>query len=390
MHILIVHNRYRAAIPSGENAVVDNEIAALTEAGHQVTSYLRSSDELTSAGAWGKFRHVASPIHSRSAVRDIEELIRRDRPDVLHLHNPYPLISLSTVAAAKRHGIPTVHTVHNHRHTCMKGTYQREGRACHDCLTAGHPGPGVRHGCYRDSRPQSAVMAAALVRGRGAYQAIDRFVALTPEIAQSLADSGMDPARIRLKPNSVPDPGPTTPLGNGVAFVGRLSEEKGVLALLSAWARHPEGVLGTLRIAGDGPAAAAVQELAAGRRDIEVLGRLDSEGVHALLTRSALVVVPSLWPEAFPLVLLEAMAAGRPLLVTDQGGLPAVVDPEIGCVVDADVDGLSAGLLSMTADRDALAHQGALARARYEGTYHPRAVTEALVAIYADVLAERA
>jgi glycosyltransferase involved in cell wall biosynthesis len=97
-----------------------------------------------------------------------------------------------------------------------------------------------------------------------------------------------------------------------------------------------------------------------------------------------------LWPEAFPLVLLEAMAAGRPLLVTDQGGLPAVVDPEIGCVVDADVDGLSAGLLAMTADRDALARKGARARARYEGTYHPRAVTEALVAIYADVLAERA
>lgn len=374
-------------MPSGENAVVENEMSALSDAGHQVSAYVRDSDELAEMSFTRKVGLTASPIHSRSAVADIELLISRERPDVMHLHNPYPLISMAVVRAANRKGVPVVHTVHNHRHTCMKGTYQRDGHECRDCLVAGRPWPGVRHACYRESRTQSAVMAAAILHNRGAYALIDRFIALTSDIAESLCASGFHPSRISVKPNSVPDPGPPKPLGNGFAYIGRLSQEKGVLALLQAWLRSPEGTFGTLRIAGDGPERIAVERAAAGRKDIEVHGQVDPAGVRRLLDKSAVVVVPSLWPEAFPLVLLEALAAGRPLLVTNEGGLPQVVDDDIGCVVRPNVEGIASGIASLAARRKDLLLKSHNARDRYESTYHPQSVTKALIDIYAQVIA---
>jgi glycosyltransferase involved in cell wall biosynthesis len=352
-----------------------------------VTTYLRDSDELGDMSTSRRLSHAASPVYSRTAVREVDRLIQAARPDVLHLHNPYPLISMSVVPAAKRRGIACVQTVHNHRHTCMKGTYQREGRDCRDCLAAGNPGPGIVHACYRSSRPQSAVMAAALVRARRPYRLIDRFIALTPEIADSLRQSGFDAEKISLKPNSVPDPGPPCGSGTGFAFVGRLSEEKGVLALLQAWTRFPPGQLGVLRIAGDGPARAEVDAVAGARPDVEVVGRLEPAEVGHLLAASAVIVVPSLWPEAFPLVLVEGMAAGRALLVTSQGGLPRVVNGDIGRVVDPNVDGLAEGLASLAADPALTVKLGREARKRYVERYHPRAVTEELVRIYERTLA---
>lgn len=386
MRILVVHNRYRAINPSGENRVVELEIEALQSAGHDVSTYVRSSDELDGLSRQAKLRLITAPISSPAAVAEVENILLTRRPQVLHLHNPYPLISLSVVAAAHRHGVPVVQTVHNHRHTCMKGTYQREGHDCRDCLNAGNPLPGVRHACYRDSRAQSVVMAAALTRHRHTLDTVDRFIALTPEIRDSLVASGFDSARIVVKPNSVPDPGRPAPLGQGAAFVGRLSQEKGILALLQAWLQHPEWSLGPLRIAGDGPAREEVERLAAGRDDVRVLGRLEAADVWGLLRDSALVVVPSLWPEALPLVVLEAMAAGRALLVTNQGGLPAVVDASLGLVVEPSVQDLAAGLSSLLLDRSALEGLAIGAREAYERNYTPGVVTRRLVDIYESVI----
>lgn len=382
MHILVVHNRYRGAIPSGENVVVDGEISALREAGHRVTSYLRSSDELAVLSLARKLRMASSPIWSPTAIAAVDRLIETDRPDVLHLHNPYPLISMAVVRAAHARGVPVIQTIHNHRHTCMKGTYQREGRSCRDCLKTGNPVPGVVHACYRDSRPQSAIMAVALIRHRNTVHTIDQYVALTPEISESLLASGFDATRIHIKPNSVPDPGPVHPLGSGFAYIGRLSEEKGVLVLLRAWASVPAGKLGTLLIAGDGPARSEVDRLAADRADVEVLGILDAEGVRDTLRRTAVVIVPSQWPEALPLVVLEAMAAGRALLVTNQGGLPRIVDREMGHVVAPDVESIATGLAYLARDEARLRSMSAAARLRYERSYNPSVVTAALIGIY--------
>jgi glycosyltransferase involved in cell wall biosynthesis len=232
-------------------------------------------------------------------------------------------------------------------------------------------------------------MAAALLRHRGTMDLIDRFIALSPVISESLLAAGVDGPRIRLKANSVPDLGRPKPIGEGVAFIGRLSEEKGVLDLLAAWQEQPTGSLGPLRIAGDGPLLPAVRRAAALRPDIRPVGRLDRGGVRRLLDASAAVVVPSKSAEAFGLVLIEAMAAGRALLVSDRGALPLIVGPAMGKVVSPDVAGLARGLVDILHDRERLTSMGAAARREYESSYNPDVATARLIEIYDEVLASR-
>ena len=383
MRVLIVHNYYRSTLPSGENRVVDNEIEALRAAGAHVSTFLRSSDEIPEMSTMVKAQLAVGPLHAGGSARAVGEIIRRERPDVMHLHNPYPLVSWGVVTEAGRQGVPVVQTVHNHRHVCMKGTFQRDGHDCRDCFGKTVGWPGVLHSCYRDSRVQSVIMAGALVAGRRARDQVARFIALTPAIRQSLVSAGVEPQKVVLKPNSVPDPGPLGPSGSGFLFVGRLSAEKGVLLLADAWERHPVGSLGTLTYVGDGPEAVALRERARTRPDLHLSGPLPEAGVRDAMRSAAAVLVPSVWPEAMPLTVIEAMAAGRAVLVSDVGGLPRVVDSSFGMVIAPTVEAWSEALART--DATDLVAKGQAAREAYLRSYTPEIVTQQLISIYESV-----
>ncbi len=162
MKIVVAHNRYSSAQPSGENIIVDAEIAQLRAAGVEVLPFLRSSDEIGELPASQKLLLPLGPIYAGRAQRELTALIRGHRPDVLHLHNPYPLISPWIVRTAHAHGLPVVQTVHNYRQVCVNGVYFRDGHICQDCKGRALPLPAVRHACYRGSTAQSLVMATAL------------------------------------------------------------------------------------------------------------------------------------------------------------------------------------------------------------------------------------
>jgi glycosyltransferase involved in cell wall biosynthesis len=387
VQVLVVHNRYRSGVPSGENLVVEREIQQLRAAGVDVATYIRSSDEFDEMPLRRRVRHIGSPVYSRTAVADVRALLSSHRSQVLHLHNPFPLISFAVVSAARQAGVPVVQTVHNHRHTCMKGTYHRDGHPCQDCLGARLSWPGVRHGCYRDSHAQSAVMAVALTQARRYREGVSRFIALTPEIASSLHQAGVPADKVVVKPNSVPDPGHAPQLGTGLAYVGRVSEEKGVPMLVEAWSTLPEGRLGTLTVAGHGPAEGLVRRIAAGRSDVVVLGQVDHDTAIQVMRSAAVVAVPSRWPEAMPLTVLEAMALGRPVMAGKVGGLPAVIDSGVGWVVDPDLASWCSALASL--EHADLQPRAAGARRAYEQTYSPGPVLRQLVGIYDGVISHR-
>jgi glycosyltransferase involved in cell wall biosynthesis len=218
-------------------------------------------------------------------------------------------------------------------------------------------------------------MAATLAAHRGTWHRVERFIALTDAIAQHLIGYGIDEHRIVVKPNSTPDPGPPAPLGDGFLFIGRLTEEKGVRLLLEAWGRRPAG---RLRVVGDGPLRAEVEAFARTRDDVDFLGSVDREGVASAFRESAVVVAPSIWHDVLPTVILEALAAGRPVLGTDLGGIPYLIG-DAGWTVSSTVDALVAGL---GAAREQAPEYAPRARRRYETTFHPDVVTGQLISVY--------
>jgi glycosyltransferase involved in cell wall biosynthesis len=385
MKVVVAHNRYREAQPSGENVVVDQEIAELAAAGVDVLPFLRSSDDIPAMSAAGKALLPISPVYAPTAGRDLDRLLTERRPDVVHLHNPYPLVSPWIVRTAHRHGVPVVHTVHNYRQVCMSALYFRDGHVCHDCRGRAIGLPGVVHRCYRGSRAQSAVMATALAVHRPTWRSVDRYVALTDAIRDHLVSYGIPPERITVKPNAIPDPGPPPPLGDGFLYLARFSPEKGLGLLLDAWRRHPDGSLGTLRIAGDGEQRGLAEAAAVDRTDVVYLGRLDRAGVAAEIAAASVLLSVPLWLDVLPTVPIEGLAAGRPVLGTAMGGIPYIVG-DAGWLVAPDPAALAAALPEARAGAAALS--GA-ARLRYERTFHPDVVTKLLLDLYDDTAAAR-
>lgn len=387
----MAHNRYREAQPSGENTIVDQEIAQLGAAGVEVLPFLRSSDEIPDLPKSAKALLPISPIWAPRAQQDLGRLIAEHRPDVLHLHNPYPLISPWVVRTAHRHGLPVVQTVHNYRQVCSSGVYFRDGRICQDCRGRVLGVPAIVHRCYRGSRAQSALMATTLAVHRPTWRSVDRYIALTSAVAEHLREYGIPADRIVVKPNGIPDPGRPAPLGDGFLFLGRLSPEKGLDLLLNAWRRHPEGSLGPLRIGGDGELRPLAEAAAAERADVHYLGSLDRAGVAAVLRDSAVVIAASTWHDVLPTVVIEALAAGRPVLGTALGGIPYLIgmdDPATaaGWVVPPEPAAMAAALPVAASGAEALA--GA-ARSRYVRTFHPDTVTKRLLDIYATLASSR-
>jgi glycosyltransferase involved in cell wall biosynthesis len=357
MRVLVAHNRYVSAVPSGENAVVDEEIAALRAAGVDVVTHLRSSDEITRMSPGLAVR----PLYSRADARAVAAKLAG--VDVLHLHNPYPLLSPWVVRVAKKAGVPVVQTVHNYRHGCVAGSHYRDHHVCEDCLPARTRWPGVAHACYRGSRAQSAVITAAELLHTGTWRSVDRYLALTPFAKGKLVEAGLPADRIVVRPNSTPDPGEPAPPGEGLLFVGRLDEEKGARALYDAW--RP-GI--------------ALTVIGSGRYEpppgIRYLGPQPPDVVAGEMRRAAAIVVPSVVYEGFPRVVVEAFAHGRPVVATDVGPLPDLVTPERGWVTPVSL--LGETLAGVRPD----AARGAAARAYYLAELTPELAMTRLLDVY--------
>jgi glycosyltransferase involved in cell wall biosynthesis len=216
---------------------------------------------------------------------------------------------------------------------------------------------------------------------------VDRYVALTDQIAAHLVDYGIPADRIVVKPNGLPDPGEPAPLGDGFLYAARLSPEKGLALLLAAWRRHPGGALGPLRIAGDGELRPLAERAAAERDDVMYLGPLDRTQMAAARRAAAVIVAVPTWDDVLPTVILEAMAAGRPVVGTAVGGIPYLLGEgsPAGWLVSPNPDALAAAL---PIARSEAARVAPAARDRYLRAFHPDVLTGRLIEIYTDLTAD--
>lgn len=248
MRILLVHNEYRG--PGGEDVVLANEHCLLIERGHavhvaKVTNADISGWAAKARAAWYTSYRPQSRFWLAGNIQDFT-------PDVVHVHNFFPLLTPAIYDACFDAGVAVVQTLHNYRTVCANGLLLREGRPCEDCIL-GSPYQAVLHRCYRGSRLGSWTVARLIQvhRSRNTWRdKVTRFIALTRFARSKFVEAGLPAEKIVVKPNFVPDPGPpTNDSRQGALFVGRLAPEKGITTLLRAWAT----VDASLTVVGDGP-----------------------------------------------------------------------------------------------------------------------------------------
>lgn len=388
MKVLLVHERYRE--PGGEDRVFEAEAATLEAHGHRVT---RLEDDNARIDELPRSRLALDTVWSRAGRRRLRDAVHEANPDVVHFHNTFPLLSPAVYGAVRDAGPAVVQTLHNFRPICPSAQLFRDGRPCRDCVGRAVPWPGVLHACYRDDRAASAVVAT-MIATHGALgtwrEGPDVWIALTPFSRDRFVEGGFPPERIVVKPNFVEsDPGVGEGPGAHVAYVGRLTEEKGIGVLLAAWEALDDDV--PLRIAGDGPLRERVERAAAADPRIEWTGWLDRESVLGLVRESRFVVFPSIWYETFGLGIVEAFASGRPAIASDRGAMADLVEEgRTGRrVAPGDAAALAAAVAEAWSDPDATAAMGREARAEYERRYTAERGHAALIETYGIAL-ERA
>lgn len=392
MKILVLHNRYRPTAPSGENVVVDQESAALAERGHEVVVEQRRSEEVAS---WSVLRRATLParvLWSEAARRDLAASLAEHRPDVVHVHNTFPLLTPSVLRACRDAGVPVVASIHNYKLGCANGELFRDGRVCHDCL--GHaPVPAVAHGCYRGSAAATAPVALGQVLHAPAWRTlVSAYAFLSRAQRDVLAPLGLPAERSFVKGNFVAASTVQVPTEHQVAFVARLDEAKGTRVVMAAWdafrARRPRSAL-RLVVAGGGAMAEEVERWAAGHPSVRAAGRIPRSEVDALMAGSRAVLAPSQWEETFGLVAIEAMAAGTAPVASAHGAFPELVTPRVDGALFApgDVDALVDVLAEVDDEPGRWDAYGARARQTHAARFAPEVGLARLEEIYAFAVA---
>ena len=389
MKVLLAHNFYRSSAPSGEDSAYCNE-RQLLERHFTVIPYERFNDDIDESTLVRLIKLALAGAWSRRTYDELSALIKSDRPDVAHFHNTFPLITPSAYAACRDAGVPVVQTLHNFRMVCPQAMLLRNGRPCELCLN-GNFLPALGYRCYRDSfvATLAQVYTQTYNRYRGTYRhLVNRLISLTGFASKKFVKAGFSTSSITVVPNTLIDP-PLAGSGDGgyALFVGRLSAEKGLRLLLEAW----RGINIPLKIVGDGPLRSELEAIVRTRAlKAEFTGHLDRENVMGIVQRAMLQVVPSECYEGFPMVLLEAMACGTPVVASRIGSLDEIVldgmtgikfSPGNACELAVAVEGL-------VSEPERLASMRISVRDHFERKYAPSGHVTQLSEIYRDVIHE--
>jgi len=378
LRILVVHNAYQ--LRGGEDSVVDAELELLRGHGHAVEIFQRHNDELKNTARW---KAALDTVWSRGSVSALRDSIDRFRPDIVHFHNTFPLISPAAYWAVRAAGLPVVQTLHNFRLHCPQAMYLRDGKVCEDCLGKS-PWRSVLHACYRDSRAQSAVLSGMLAvhRALGTYDSkVTRYIALNEFCRSKVIEGGLPADRVVVKPNFVDFAPPPQAARDGFLFVGRLSAEKGVDVMVRAWDFLASG---SLQVAGTGPEAALLD----GHPGITALGALSGDAVRTRMSASIALVLPSIWYECFPRTLVEAFACALPVIASRLGPLADLIEDGVTGLLfkPGDAGDLAEKLRWAQSYPERMAEMGRNARAKYEAEFSAERNYAQLIAIYEDAI----
>ncbi|MFQ5471047.1 MAG: glycosyltransferase family 4 protein [Gammaproteobacteria bacterium] len=344
-------------------------------------------NNVETAGFLEKIKSSISFVHSAEAVRNIESLIKKEKPDIVHCHNIYHQLSPSIIGLAARRGIPVILTLHDYKTICPVYTRLRNGMLCSECLDNRYINV-IKNRCAGGSLGKSSLMfvEAFVQMLLGNYEKANMIIAPSQFMADSVIGHKFSKEKVKVLYNGI-DVGAIRPVERDhdyILYMGRISAEKGVQTLLEAHSRMNAGV--KLIIAGTGPLEG---ELKKQYPKIQFMGYVQGAEKEKLLSEAAIVVVPSNWYENCPISVLEAMAYGKPLVASDIGGIPEIVlDEETGLLFDATDVGLLRHCLEKLMGNKRLRQQfGAAGRARAEQYFSLDGHNNSLMGIYNAVAA---
>jgi glycosyltransferase involved in cell wall biosynthesis len=327
--VLLVHNEYIQR--GGEEAVVEAEAKLLTDNGVEVVRYTVRSIDYESP--FWRIVVAINSIWSLPQFLRVAWVILLRQPTVMHVHNTFPVISPSIFFCAKLFGVRTIYTLHNYRIVCPTATLFYKEAICERSLVSStYWAIGAR--AYRESRLVTLLLVMQIEFHRKIKTwlwAVDSFIVLTEFSKSKFVLAGIPREKIRVKSNfleprkhgfdTADSRSPNRDFG---LFVGRITAEKGVKVLLDSWST----VNFPLKVIGDGPKLVEYKEMSVHNPTIEFLGNLDSSEVSGYLNNARFIVIPSLWYEGFPMVVLEAFAHEVPIIASDIGSLGEIVQHE--------------------------------------------------------------
>lgn len=325
MKILVLHNLHRKGSSSGDDQVFKDETKLLEEHGHKVIRYTISNDSFDNVGVIGKIKACLGMLWSFKCYRDVQNIIRAERPDIVHVHTFFPLLSPSVLYAAKRNGCKVVATLHDTRFICPCCTSLRGTTICNECGD-GHYFRMFKYGCFKGSRIQSLIVAYIFkyhrIR-RSFYDQIDKYICLNDNQIKLLEGIGFDKKKIVKKYNFVSDTLPDLENEKNiklperyVVFYGRIGEEKGISVLKEIWNRIKDI---PLVVMGSGPLENDFKKWSDEHDNVLYLGYTEHDKCLSVVQSAEFVVFPSIWYEGCSMVEIETESVGKGLVATDLG-----------------------------------------------------------------------
>lgn len=385
--ILQLHNKYQQY--GGEDAVVMLEYELLKKNGNEVEQLFFDNKNISSSIS-DKIMAGFSSVYSFSSVKIVEKKIVEFKPDLIHVHNFFPLLSPSIFYIARKNKIPIVMTIHNFRLICSNALLFRDGNICETCVSKVIPLSGILHKCYRKSSLQSSAvtMMSSIHKIIGTWKKmIDSYIVLTEFGKFKFVNSSLNlpPEKIIVKPNFVADFG----VGNDkredyYVFFGRLSEEKGIEILLNSLKFYNFN----LKIIGDGPLKDLVEKCASRYPHIEFVGFKDKEYIINVLKNSRCVIFPSIWYEGLPLSIIEALSTGTPIIISNLPPFKELIrDGYTGFhFINGCAEDLAQKIKQMDDNIDSFGHLYLNARKTYLEKYTPEINYDQLINIYQNVI----
>nr|WP_296074090.1 glycosyltransferase [uncultured Ruminococcus sp.] len=393
MKILAIHNYHRKGSASGDDQVFNSETELLRQHGNEVVTYTVRNDEFDNAGIIGKLKATLGMLWSFKNYNAVKSLIEKEKPEIVHIHTFFPLLSPSILYAAKRCGVKVVATLHDTRFVCPCATSLRGTTLCNSCGD-GHYFRMCKYGCFKNSKFQSLIVAFIFKYHRirkSFYKQIDKYVCLNDNQIKLLENIGFEKNKIIKKYNFVPDAEANLKAvtveklpKRYAVFYGRIGEEKGIRILMKVWSKL-ENI--PLVVMGSGPLEEEFKIWADKQDNVYYMGYVQHDKCLSIVKGGEFVVFPSIWYEGCSMVEIETESLGKGLVATDLGFSEEAIENGVnGYKVSlGDVDGFVKVIEKLWNDPEKCKLVGKNARADYENKYLPEDNYNQLMDIYNSV-----